>query len=504
LVTVTRNEQTTTSADFVRNLVASIYMRSRDFVIRATGLRNNSILYAFFDGIDMTENCHQIELIGSSTQKTLDFDEAGFLIDEGTNWRKIATGGTDDFVVKEGEIYILFRVPAETFYVGQREFKLTDSPTNGTPLTSAKSSLFAQFLTQDMGRVSYNSRPTSVSFTDQSNIKQLGRQVKPGTTRDVVINRRDLPPPNPDPVAQSFFVDPETFPDGFFLTSIDLYFSSVPTGDPDDANLGVNVKIREMINGYPSAFNVGTSEGARKLSTQINVSNDATTATTFTFQNPIYLTPGSEYCFTMEPDGNDEDFAIWVAELGEIDITDPTFQTTIESAYGAGVLFTSGNNRTWSARQNLDVKFIIKCAVFDTTTTNQALFTNKALTVARPYDAIQPLFSDLILPGTNIKYEIKTVDSSGTQDESFTEIKNLERYILPSRRQISNTTLETAGGYKSLQLKATLTTNEANVTPYIDEENIIFNSQETSSITLSAHQSMEQSFTVLAIQMLLV
>lgn len=472
LVTVTRNEQTTTSADFVRNLVASIYMRSRDFVIHATGLRNNSILYAFFDGIDVTENCHQIELI-NSTQKTLEFDAAGLLEGEGTSWRKTATGGTEDFIVKENEIYILFRVPAETFYVGQREFKLTDSPTNGTPLTSAKSSLFAQFLTQDMGRVSFNSRPTSVSFTNQSNIRELGRQII--NTRDDVIGRRNLPPPAVwDPVAQSFFVDPSTFPDGFFLTSIDLYFSSVPTGDPDDANLGVNVKIREMINGFPSAFSVGTSEGSYRKSTQINVSNDATVVTTFTFQNPVYLTPGAEYCFTMEPDGNDEDFAIWVAELGEIDITDPTLETVIPAAYGAGVLFTSGNNRTWSARQNLDVKFRIKCAVFDTTTTNQALFTNKALTIARPYDAFQPLFSDLILPGTNIKYEVKTSDSSFAVDENFTEIKNYQRFILPSRKQISTGTDETTSPqpFKSLQIRATLSTTSRYISPYIDSEKI--------------------------------
>jgi len=473
LVTVTQNEIATTSADFVRNLVASIYMRSRDFVIRATGLRNNSILYAFFDGIDVTENCHQIELI-NSTQKTLDFDAAGLLEGEGTNWRKTATGGTDDFVVKENEIYILFRVPAETFYVGQREFKLTDSPTNGTPLTSAKSSLFAQFLTQDMGRVSFNSRPTSVSFTGQKNIRELGRQVT--STRIIETGRRTIPPPPPDddPVAQSFFVDPSTFSDGFFLTSIDLYFSSVPTGDPDDANLGVNVKIREMINGFPSAFSVGTSESSYRKSTQINVSNDATVATTFTFQNPVYLTPGAEYCFTMEPDGNDEDFAIWVAELGEIDITDPTLETVIPAAYGAGVLFTSGNNRTWSARQNLDVKFRIKCAVFDTTTTNQALFTNKSLTVARPYDAFQPLFSDLILPGTNIKYEVKTSDSSFAVDENFTEIKNYQRFILPSRKQISTGTDETTSPqpFKSLQIRATLSTTNQYISPYIDSEKI--------------------------------
>ena len=143
-----------------------------------------------------------------------------------------------------------------------------------------------------------------------------------------------------------------------------------------------------------------------------------------------------------------------------------TTQARIESAWNTGVLFTSSNDRTWTPRQNLDIKFIAYKAAFSTS--GEALFDNVGKNETFSYDTITPFIGDIDPSVTNIKYEIKTVDSSGTQDESFTEIKNLERYILPSRRQISNTTLETAGGYKSLQLKATLTTNEANVTPYID------------------------------------
>jgi hypothetical protein len=471
LVTVNRNEATSTTADFVTNLIASIYMRSRDFVIHATGLKNNAIMYAFFDGVDVTSNCKQIRLIGSAIQTGLEFDNDGILQNEGTDWETIAIGGTDDFIVSSNEIYILFRVPAETFYVGQREFKLTDSATNGTALTSAKTSLFAQFLTQNMGRLTVNSRPTTVSFTDQSNIRNLGRQVVNTFDRDT--NVRPVPR-NPDPVAQSFFVDPETFPEGFYLSSIDLYFSSVPSGDTDDANLGVRVDIREMINGYPSPEIVGTGDGAYLKSTQINTSASATVATTFTFANPIYLSPGNEYCFTMKPDGNDEDFAIWVAELGAVDITNPELDTIIPPAYGAGVLFTSANDRTWSARQNLDAKFLIRCAIFDTTTTSIAYLENKGVTTARSYDAIQPIFGDQILPGTNIKYEIKTADSSFTVDEDYTEIKNYERFVLPSRKQISTSADETSNSFKSLQVRATLSTTNRYVSPYIDAEKTDF------------------------------
>ena len=229
-----------------------------------------------------------------------------------------------------------------------------------------------------------------------------------------------------------------------------------------------------MINGYPSPEIVGTGDGAYLKSPQINTSASATVATTFTFANPIYLSPGNEYCFTMKPDGNDEDFAIWVAELGAVDITNPELDTVIPPAYGAGVLFTSANDRTWSARQNLDAKFLIRCAIFDTTITSIAYLENKGVTTSRSYDAIQPIFGDQILPGTNIKYEIKTADSSFTVDEDYTEIKNYERFVLPSRKQISTSADETSNSFKSLQVRATLSTTNRYVSPYIDAEKTDF------------------------------
>lgn len=465
--------QQVSQSNFVVNTIASLFMRSRDFVIHSTGLRNNSILYAFFDDVDVTEECDQIQLLGTNTLTDLEYDTNGLLLGENTKWRKIAVGGTNDFVVKGNEIYLLFRVPSNTFYVGQREFKVTDSATNGVPLTSARSTIFAQLLTQNTGQISINTRPVNVSFNDTNNITRLGRRVNPSVaTQTVELGRVTIPPPprNWDPVSQSFFVDPNVFSAGFYLTAIDLFFSSKSS----DANLGVRVEIREMINGYPSSEVIGIGDSAYKKSSTISTSTDASVATTFTFQNPIYLSPGNEYCFTMKPDGNDEDFAVWVAELGAIDITNPENNTRIPAAYGAGVLFTSSNDRTWSARQNLDVKFTMKCAIFDTTTTKFAYWENKTRTASFTYDALHPLIADQVLPGTNIKYEIKTADSSFNVDANYSEIKNYERLVLSSRKQISTATQESTNTFKSLQLRATLSTTNKYISPYIDNEKIDF------------------------------
>jgi hypothetical protein len=65
-----------------------------------------------------------------------------------------------------------------------------------------------------------------VSFNDTNNIQVVGRKVVSSTRTE--ISRQFVPPPPPprnwDPVSQSFFVDSDTYPPGFYVASIDLFF----------------------------------------------------------------------------------------------------------------------------------------------------------------------------------------------------------------------------------------------------------------------------------------
>jgi hypothetical protein len=477
----TFSEQTAESqtADRVVDVSVVHEMRSRDYILRATGMKQDARVYAFFDGEDVTANCKQIKLTGTKTIQELERENFTggesdtFLEGEDADWEVIADGASsEEFRVGAGgvpyEVLILFRVPANRFKVGQREFKLTDSSTNsvGTELTSARQLIFATGLKQEVSQTVINSRPFEISFQDR--IVSGERKPVPGTLRATTsvqtIPPPPPPPPRPDPVAQSFFVSNNDI----YLTGVDLYFRTKST----DNNRYVTVEVREMINGFPGPRSIGLKENARVFNPQINTSEDATSATRFDFQSPVYLKAENEYCLVIRPSANDPDYAIWVAELGQLDISS-TNQTRIESAWNTGVLFTSSNDRTWTPRQNLDIKFTAYKAAFASSAVT--VFDNIGKNENIEYDTITPFIGDIDPSVTNIKYEIKTADSSGTVDESWTEIKNLERYVLPSRRRISNTALETSGGYKSLQLRATLTTNEANVSPYIDEENVLFN-----------------------------
>jgi hypothetical protein len=463
--------------DRVVQVEAALWMRQREFAIQARGLKNNSRVYAFFDGVNVTANCYQIELIGASTTlQTLNskFNSDGTLGDENVTWRVIADGAntSQPLIVKNNQIYLLFEVPSKKFYTGQREFKVTDSPTNseGTTLTSARNSVFAQGIIQKTGTVTINSRPFNVSFNNTDNITNLGRKVV--SSQRVETASVPIPPPpvrSTDPLSQSFYVDPDTYPKGFYLTSIDLFFKT----KSQDNNRNVTIEIRELENGYPSPQFVSDGDIALVNNRNINVSDNASAATKFTFKNPIYLNSGNEYCFAVKPENNDPDFAIWVAELGAIDVTEPDKQTRIEQAYNSGLLFTSSTDRTWTAKQNTDMKFTMRVAEFNTSA-KLAYWTNISVPTAFTYDALTPAISDQILPGTDITYDIKTADSTFAVDSDYTTIKNYERLILRSRKQISTTSAETTNGFKSLQVRATLSTSNKYITPYIDDENIIF------------------------------
>ena len=467
--------------DRVVQVEAALWMRQREFVIQARGLKNNSRVYAFFDGVNVTANCYQIELIGAST--TLQSLNSKFAVntatgiielgDVGVSWRLIADGAntSQPFIVKNNQIYLLFEVPSKKFYTGQREFKITDSPTNseGTTLTSARNNIFAQGIIQKTGTVTINSRPFNVSFNNTDNITNLGRKVV--SAQRVETASVPIPPPpvrSTDPLSQSFYVDPDTYPKGFYLTSIDLFFKS----KSQDNNRNVTVEIRELENGYPSPQFVSDGDIALVNNRNIAISDDATSATKFTFKNPIYLNAGNDYCFAVKPENNDPDYAIWVAELGAIDITNPDRQTRIEQAYNSGLLFTSSTDRTWTAKQNTDMKFTMRVAEFSLSA-KLAYWTNIPISTAHTYDTLTPAIGDQILPGTSITYDVKTADSTYAVDSDWTTVKNYERLILRSRKQISTTTAETANAFKSFQVRATLSTTNKFISPYIDDENTI-------------------------------
>ena len=58
----------------------------------------------------------------------------------------------------------------------------------------------------------------------------------------------------------------------------------------------VTLELRTMVNGYPTQEVIPFGQ-VNVAAADINISSDATTATTFTFPSPVYLQANQEYCF---------------------------------------------------------------------------------------------------------------------------------------------------------------------------------------------------------------
>lgn len=451
-----------TATERVSDVSIKQWLRPRDFIFQAQSMKDGSRLFAFFDDIDLTANCTQIRLVGNTTIDDLLplFNNDGILATDNTKYVRLPIG---TLRTEKNKIFGILRVPENRFFTGQRTFRLTDDISNrvATATTIATTSIFSQGLAISKGLDIVNTRPFNFrGFSDQRITGTAGtRQVViSNTTSNVQVGQWD-------PLSQSFYVDESIYSQGVFTSSLDLFFRD----KPDDPNLGVTVEIREMQTGFPTRRAVG--DVARMENNQINISTLGTVATKFEFKSPIYLAPGIEYCFVVKPDGNSTGFNVFVAELGQFDITNPEINLRIDQQPAAGVLFTSANDFTWSARQNQDVKFKLNIARFSTTTTGVGVLQNMQLSANTDfeYNAYIPNFENLTLPKTNISLTVRTAGNSYALAD-FKPIRNLERIQETSTRIIANTVNESAqlATNKSLTVRASLTTENKYVSPYID------------------------------------
>ena len=171
-----------------------------------------------------------------------------------------------------------------------------------------------------------------------------------------------------DPLAQSFLVDAKG---GIMLSSIDLFFKT------KDANLPCSVQVRTMVNGYPGP-NVVPFSTVTKNPGDINLSQDGSVATTFTFESPVYLETNQEYVFVVYSNSNE--YEVFHSRMGETDLA--TGQTISGQPY-AGSLFKSQNNSTWTAAQEDDLKFHLRACKFDTSKAGYLVFENEDLPNAK-------------------------------------------------------------------------------------------------------------------------
>jgi len=280
-----------------------------------------------------------------------------------------------------------------------------------------------------------------------------------------------------DPVAQTFFT-PETKSIkqnyGIFVTSVDLFFKEKPSSTAPQ--LPVTVRIVTTDNGFPTENiiaaatvypdKVNTTNG----STTVPSASNSSTYTKFTFTNPIYLAPDTEYAIVVFSES--PDYEVWISELGENILG--TNRRVSEQPY-AGSFFRSQNASTWTPFQNQDLMFVINKAVF---TTDEAVLTFNVETPSANINLDEILIhsSDLDFPSTTINYAIRgTFAKDASQDSNYTFIVPNEFYKFGSDLKNSSQSnnrrrVILAGNNSSMTVQVKMSTTDNTVSPMFNTE----------------------------------
>ena len=359
------NRVTQDVGDFVTDITFNPFMKSREVSVLAVGMRPNQKMYFFFDKVDV--NAHVAPAVSSNAGD----------VDDIRNFRRSRTYGTQIQADADGIVRAIFRIPAGTFFVGERILEIIDVDTyaekpNAISIASVSYNAF-NYSVEKTG-LSISTRPASTSVaTIRDTRTSVSTSVDRRTTTSITSN------PNAwfdegdagassDPIAQTFMVKPEMAPNDniVFATKLDVFFKE------KSSTAGITVMLRETVNGYPGSRILPFSKIHLKAS-QVNANNTAAQATTVTFDAPVALRTNAEYCFVCKPDNDDPDYRVWVSKAGGTDVLN---NIKVTQDVTDGTLFTSTNDRAWSAVQDENIKFKIHRANFSANT-GTITFTNK-------------------------------------------------------------------------------------------------------------------------------
>lgn len=311
-----------------------------------------------------------------------------------------------------GQVGGAFYMPKATFRSGERNFRVTESfnntydadsisfsdkTYNATGLTVSKTTLVDTVLNVDVDR------------------KIVGTQTSDRLIGSVASGQEFLYAwSTTDPLAQTFFVDPVVYPQGLFLSSVDLFFKA-----KDDGNLPVTMQIRPTVNGFPSSDYWYPESVVTKYPSQINISetpniSDSSTATNFEFSFPVYLKPG---LYAMLVLSDTQDYVLWEAEKGRT----TTNNEYVDKQPYMGTLYKSQNTAEWTPFINEDLMFRLNRCVFTTNTNATYYLRNQALPTSTNYDKIR-LITNSIVPDpriTSLEHSIATTTTLNAKESSF-------------------------------------------------------------------------------------
>jgi hypothetical protein len=405
----------------------------------------------------------------------------------------IANFSTDE----HGQFVGIFNIPGSNFYTGQRVFRV-DNRTVTTDPGSATTYAEAVF-TAGAGNI--NGLAPSVDASTKT-IQSVNQQ-----SYNIVSHTSPY-----DPIAQTFIVSKDNYPNGVFIKSVKLFFESKSNTSP------ISLSVVGTINGIPNGQTLDYSQVILSPD-QVNVSSsphylDSSTYTEFNFAAPVYIQAGTLYAFVIH--SSSSDYNLYLGQQNAIAVpstaaalpvsqggTIPTNPTKIGAAPYVGALFESQNAITWTADQTRDLMFVIDQCVFDITQAptldfvvpqnlprrklntqdiiqhaDPALVSNLHANFrpSSPMHAFNVTTTDFVPTSTNIQYQYSTKLLNGFGTTTPVSV-NPGKYGTPTQDNIylndgQGERILLANTNTSFQLFTTLTSTDTNVSPIISDDGI--------------------------------
>jgi len=349
------------------------------------------------------------------------------------------------------------------------------------------------------------------------------------STREI-INRREVPNEETlfsdttvretektnwlNPISQTFYVDPNIFPKGLFLRSVDLYFAG------KDLFLPVTVQLRPVVNGFPSTSKILPFSEVMLNPDSVNVNSIANSAnsltyTTFTFESPVYLAP-NEYALVVG--SNSTDYTLHLAEEGYVALG--TDDTKISKPTFIGTFYRPQNSGHWGTNLDEFLAFRLRRADFTIGTGGNINFAKMVVHANGAYgDSANTVIDDFKVSTSTLDFsDTKTSWEYVASNNSFTMADNLEasatyvkftpnqNYKLTDRKRLVHSSNGT------FRVKTAMTSANTHVSPVIDldrlnltsVQNIIDNGElSDSDITVtirgSGYSNVEPQFATAAL-----
>ena len=286
------------------------------------------------------------------------------------------------FSDEQGDLIFSLHIPDPkiasnpVFTTGNNTIRITTDSGNAAILDPGSSSAEAEYFSSGY-QTNTQSQTLSIKQPQVERV-EIGREdvtrqfnrTRTETTTEVDVDfRRDrIRRRRGDPLAQSFMIKSETYENGIFITGGDLFFKT------KDKKIPVTIQIRTMRDGSPTSTVVPFGETKIKVK-DVKISDDGSIPSSFKFKTPVYLQSGNEYCIVLMAFGT-LNYLAFINRMGETDLITQGLNAQQPTL---GSLFKSQNNRTWTASQYEDLKFILNKAEFVTNAPSSVLLYNSKI-----------------------------------------------------------------------------------------------------------------------------